>query len=376
LHECGVSDFAAPKTGFFVSRVASLDLLRGLAAWTVAIPHFFIYHSVHLDFFEAVSILGVEIFFVLSGYVLAPQILICITEAKPRFLGIFLIRRWMRTVPAYVVALLCISVLFGAVGSANFFRYLFYIQNLVRQSNQVDYFSVAWSLSVEEWFYVVFPGLLLASTSVLGRNNTKSVVALSAVFIAIISLIRFWFGNFDDWGSSVRMVVIFRIDSIAYGFLLYILVHRVAPKHFGRLSSITAGAFFVATALLAFCAIVAITDHNSLLAKHLFPWLAALFGSSCILLALKMENAVAARHWLSEASFFGGRISYSVYLFHIILLGGLGSIQASQTLAIQFAAYVAGVAAVATLVYSTFEKPILLARPRLEARRPEDIVHS
>lgn len=359
-----------------MSRVASLDLLRGLAAWIVAIPHFFIYHSVQPDIFEAVSILGVEIFFVLSGYVLAPQIMICVNEAKLRFLWIFLVRRWMRTVPAYVVALLCISILFGAVGSADFFRYLFYVQNLVRQSNQMDYFSVAWSLSVEEWFYVAFPGLLLAGTSILGRNDTKSVVALSALFITVISLIRFLSGNFDNWGNSVRMVVIFRIDSIAYGFLLYVLVHRAIPKYFDKLSPVMASAFLVATALLAFWAIIAITDRNSLLAKHLFPWLAALFGSSCVLLALKLENTVAARHWLSEASFFGGRISYSVYLFHIVLLVGLGSIQASQPLAIQFAAYVAGVAAVATLVYSTFEKPILLARPRLEAPRPEGIVHS
>jgi hypothetical protein len=93
------------RQDFIVSRVASLDLLRGLAAWTVAIPHFFVYHAVQLDFFEAISILGVEIFFVLSGYVLAPQILLCVTEAKLKYLWVFLVRRWMRTVPAYIVAL-------------------------------------------------------------------------------------------------------------------------------------------------------------------------------------------------------------------------------------------------------------------------------
>ena len=357
-------------------RIASLDLLRGIAAWTVAIPHFFIYHAIQADIFEAVSIVGVEIFFVLSGYVLAPQILFCIAEAKPKFLWVFLVRRWMRTVPAYVVALVCISVLFGAVGSADFFRYLFYVQNLVRQSNQTDYFSVAWSLSVEEWFYVTFPGLLLVSTVLLRQNNTKSIVALSAAFIIGISLTRFWFGNYDNWGASVRMIVIFRIDSIAYGFLLYVLVHRAMPKHFERLSPVTASALLVAAAALVFWAIFAISDRNSLIAKHVFPWSAALFGSSCILLALKMEGAVAARRWLSKVSFFGGRISYSVYLFHIVILVGLGSVQISQPVAAQFAAYLTIVVAVATLLYSTFEKPILMARPSYEAPTTKSIAHS
>jgi peptidoglycan/LPS O-acetylase OafA/YrhL len=117
--------------------------------------------------------------------------------------------------------------------------------------------------------------------------------------------------------------------------------------------------------LLAFWAIVAIADRNSLLAKHLFPWLAALFGSSCILLALKLEGAVAARPWLSEISSFGGRISYSVYLFHIFFLVGLQSVQLSLSTTFQFVVYLITVAATATVLYSTFEKPILLARPSL-----------
>jgi peptidoglycan/LPS O-acetylase OafA/YrhL len=358
-----------------VIRVASLDLLRGLAAWTVAMPHFFIFHSVQPDTFEAVSILGVEIFFVLSGYVLAPQILLCVSEAKPRFLWVFLVRRWMRTIPAYLVALVCISVLFGAMGSADFFRYLFYVQNLLGQSNHVDYFSIAWSLSVEEWFYVAFPALLIASTAAIGQNDTKSILVVSAAFVAVVALARFWQGNLDSWGDSVRRVVAYRIDSIAYGFLLYVIVHRAIPKRFEKLTLLVASVFFVATASLAFWAIFAITGRNSVLAKQLFPWLAALFASSCILLALKLDRAVVARRWLSEAGFFGGRISYSVYLFHIFFLVGLGSMKISQPMAIQFATYVAVVISVATLFYVAFERPILLARPSLKAPATEGIVH-
>jgi peptidoglycan/LPS O-acetylase OafA/YrhL len=356
-----------------VSRVASLDLLRGLAAWAVAIPHFFIYHAVQPDFFEAVSILGVEIFFVLSGYVLAPQILFCVARAESRLLWIFLVRRWMRTVPAYIVALVCVSVLFGMIGSADFFKYLFYVQNLMRQNNQADYFSVAWSLSVEEWFYVVFPALLLAGTAIIGKNDTKSILAVSVVFVSVVALARNHFGDLVDWGDAVRRVVAFRVDSIAYGFLLYVLLHRVFPGQTEKLNPVAAGAVFIAVALLAFWAVVAIIQSQSLVAKHLFPWLAALFGSSCIVLAVTLERAVAARCWLSKIGLFGGKISYSVYLFHIFFLGGLGSVKLSLPTAVQFVGYLGLVTATAALFYSYFEKPILLARPDLGAPATEGI---
>ena len=153
-------------------RVVALDLLRGLAALAVAVPHFFAYRNVFLETAETISVLAVEIFFVLSGYVLAPQILFCLEQGRARYLGVFLARRWMRTVPLYVVALLLISMLGHELGSANFWRYLCYAQNLFRQSNTSDYFAIAWSLSVEEWFYVAFPSLLLAAAWVFGHAGS------------------------------------------------------------------------------------------------------------------------------------------------------------------------------------------------------------
>jgi peptidoglycan/LPS O-acetylase OafA/YrhL len=173
------------------------------------------------------------------------------------------------------------------VGSADFFKYLFYAQNLIRQNTQMDYFSVAWSLSVEEWFYIVFPALLLASTAVIGQNNTKSILAISVAFVSVVALARVFFGDFGNWGDAVRPV----------GIWILVVCHRASGDS-------------QATALLAFWAIVVIADRSSLLAKHLFPWLAALFGSSCILLALKLEHAVAARRWLSKIGLFVGKISY------------------------------------------------------------------
>ena len=172
------------------ARVAGLDLLRGLAALSVALPHFLAYRGVFPDSAETISALAVEVFFVLSGHVLAPQILFCLDAGRPRYLGVFLMRRWMRTIPPYLFALVLISLVSGQLLTADFFRYAFYVQNLVSQHNAEDYFPVAWSLSIEEWFYVTMPIWLLVATSWLARWDTRRVVVF--VLAGLLSITALW----------------------------------------------------------------------------------------------------------------------------------------------------------------------------------------
>src|SRR5262249_17833998 len=120
-------------------RVESLDLLRGLAAFAVMIPHFFMYYLADASALaEITSVTAVEVFFVLSGFVLGPQIVLCARRRNWATLQTFLLRRWMRTIPSYLVALLAISVIFGQIGSLDFWRYASYTQNLFSQHNARD----------------------------------------------------------------------------------------------------------------------------------------------------------------------------------------------------------------------------------------------
>src|SRR3954467_13930498 len=79
-------------------RVASLDALRGGAEFAVAIAHYLAYRGIGPFRAEAASALAVEIFFTLSGFVLAPQIIRCVRDGSLATLKVFLVRRWMRTV--------------------------------------------------------------------------------------------------------------------------------------------------------------------------------------------------------------------------------------------------------------------------------------
>ena len=81
-----------------------LNIYRYFAALIVCISHFIFYLNKSI-YSEFTSILGVELFFVLSGFVLTPQILRLEKNLKKN-LKIFLIRRWIRTIPPYLVALI------------------------------------------------------------------------------------------------------------------------------------------------------------------------------------------------------------------------------------------------------------------------------
>jgi peptidoglycan/LPS O-acetylase OafA/YrhL len=194
-------------------RLASLDFLRGVAALLVAIPHFFIFAEIDVPVFEAISVIGVEIFFVLSGFVLAPQILeIAMVRPSLTNLGIFWVRRWMRTIPAYLLALSILSIVSHELFTADYFRYALYIQNLFKQANENDYFSIAWSLSVEEWFYLAFPPVILAAASL--RRSRTSVLVGALLFIAVVMFARTAFGDYSHWGSEVRRGVPGGFDSV------------------------------------------------------------------------------------------------------------------------------------------------------------------
>ena len=90
--------------------ISSLDLFRGLAGYGVAICHYF-YYLYNFTSFQFYSIFFVELFFVLSGFVLFPQLQKVYNNLKNT--KIFFIRRWLRTIPPYVIALICYSILFN-----------------------------------------------------------------------------------------------------------------------------------------------------------------------------------------------------------------------------------------------------------------------
>ena len=347
-----------------MKRSASLDFLRGSAAFAVAIPHYLTTNAPFEPAVEAVAIVGVEVFFVLSGFVLAPQIVDWVIAKPWRNLGVFLARRWMRTIPPYVAALAVVALMTGNLMTADTLRYLFYVENLVGSANATDYYPVAWSLAVEEWFYVLFAPLLFLVCRVLGRGDRRLEVAFAALFILAVAAPRA-FAAPHDWDLDVRRATVFRVDSIVWGYLLYLALEKrpllalktvSAQRTFAML-----GAALVAATALEFGVAVGAIDGNTV-AQQAFPYSSALFGMSAVGFFREADLLFKGRA-VSAVSFYLGRISYSAYLFHIVVVMAVKPRIVDWPLVAQLALYIALVCALSTVFWRGFERPILARRP-------------
>ncbi len=353
-----------------MKRSASLDFLRGGAAFAVAIPHYLTLNAPFQPFAEACAVAGVEVFFVLSGFVLAPQIVDWVVGRPWRNLGVFLVRRWMRTIPPYVVALVVIALMTGNLLTADFVRYLFYVENLFLSANHIDFYPVAWSLAVEEWFYVLFAPALFVVAMLLKRRDRRLEAAFAILVIVVVAGLRLALAP-HDWDVNVRRVTLFRIDSIVWGFLLYLALERIAPIALDDAERRKGLGLLVALLALSIpaelgVAIAAVGGDPS--AQQAFAFVSAAFGMVCVGVLRQAEDAFRGR-FVRGVSFYLGRISYSVYLFHIMIVMALKPRIASAPLVLQLAIYVALMLTLSTIFFAGFERPILTARPYYTAAR-------
>jgi peptidoglycan/LPS O-acetylase OafA/YrhL len=191
-----------------VPRLAGLDLLRAIAICWVMLYHASLFGLASQDYWVVrFGWIGVDLFFVLSGFLIAGQLLRPwargLRPDYPRFIS----RRLLRTLPAYlaVVALyFFFPVLRDRVDIQPLWRFLTFTQNFGLNPSPPKAFSHAWSLCVEEQFYVVFPivvGLLAL------RPNAKRVMTVAASVLLAGMAIRGY-----TWLQGVASVP-FNVDS-------------------------------------------------------------------------------------------------------------------------------------------------------------------
>jgi len=208
------------------NRVYGLDILRAVAITFVVYAHGANMLSDYISkrLLKIPVLDGVSIFFVLSGF-LVGGILIKTTETKTFNLSAlmeFWKRRWYRTLPNYFLILMLLTVLTGNGAVIDFIKYFLFLQNF--SFPHPDFFSEAWSLSVEEWFYLLIPsGSFLAIKS--GLKAKHSVLLLIITILITSVCIRYYkFSTIDiesiqAWDANFRKQVITRLDSIMFGVL-------------------------------------------------------------------------------------------------------------------------------------------------------------
>ena len=105
--------------------LSSLNFFRALSGFGVCISHYFFYMK-GIFFFEFLSFIFVEFFFILSGFVLTPQLIKIYNREN---LKIFFYRRWIRTLPLFILCLITYSILFKKF-DLDTLKYFFLIQNI------------------------------------------------------------------------------------------------------------------------------------------------------------------------------------------------------------------------------------------------------
>jgi peptidoglycan/LPS O-acetylase OafA/YrhL len=167
-------------------RVDGLNTLRALAILLVFMYHYMVFVSREPTFGWAsiVGWVGVDLFFVLSGYLIANQIFSGVVKGQQLSLTAFYIRRALRTLPNYYVVLalyFLFPVVMGGREPPALWRFLTFTQNY--QLPPGTAFSHAWSLCIEEQFYLLLPLLVVLSA----RFGKSIKLAWALLVIAIVA---------------------------------------------------------------------------------------------------------------------------------------------------------------------------------------------
>ena len=319
-------------TGSSKRYVASLDGLRAFAVLSVI--------AYHMGAAWAPGgLLGVTVFFVLSGYLITGLLLRERATTKTISLSGFWLRRVRRIIPAVVFAILGTAVLCTIFNHALLTKMrpdvvptLFFFNNWWQIFHNVSYFEALsqpsplthfWSLSIEEQFYLVWPVLLLVCTKLGMQKKTMRRATLVLAILSVVEMMLLYDPTQDPsrvyYGTDTRASALLFGSYLAFVWPYQRLRARgkraPGPGVLPVLNIVGIGAF---AALLAMVALVGGTDEFTYRGGiAICSVLAAL-----LIAALAHPSTLVTRFFQLPPLVWIGKISYSMYLWHypIILI--------------------------------------------------------
>jgi peptidoglycan/LPS O-acetylase OafA/YrhL len=290
-----------------------LDAVRGVAVLLVLFVHGFagtygiILRGIPGVFlrFTSVGWLGVNLFFVLSGFLITGILLD--SKSRPRYYRNFYVRRALRILPAYY-ALLLLLVLSKA-STVKFAALSFiYLANLTPLFGVAVSYGPLWSLAVEEHFYLLWP-VLVKRTKIWGLT----VAALSLLVVSPLLRAQFFLLHGDP--QRINSYTWLVVDGLAMGSLLAILLR----SRFGsRQIAVWAGSCMVSGSLIAMYAGwgYGILTRTRLLGAMFQVTVWNVFFAGILLLVLLAASGKFARIRNVPGLGYLGSISYGLYLIH------------------------------------------------------------
>ncbi len=306
-----VSDIQAVSTSKASRYRPEIDGLRAFAVVTVIINHF------NKDILPG-GYLGVDIFFVISGYVITSSLFGRPSKDLKDFISGFYERRIKRLVPALSVFVLITSIaicLFNPVPGGQLSigkRALFGFSNIILYNQSTDYFAQStelnafahtWSLGVEEQFYVLFPFLIWFSGFGRQTKNGARNLFLIVGTLSLASLIGFLY-LYTKNQPAAYFLMPSRFWEMAAGCLIFLgfqkrasielILEKVPPL---LVLALILGVMYLPISLAAVSTI-------------------AVVALSSVLIASLKKQTAAFKIFTHPNVVFIGLISYSLYLWH------------------------------------------------------------
>lgn len=333
-------------------RVPQLDAVRALAVLLVIMSHAADkYPTLHLQQPFINGWMGVDLFFVLSGFLITGILLD--TRRSEGYFKNFYARRCLRIWPLYYSALLFMFVIIPLVRpseaakifeprSSPWWAYPLFLQNFLVPvpTNATGPLGVTWSLAIEEQFYLIWPWVVRYCSRDQLKRIAVAVICISPLLRLYLSLHHF----------NIYTNFFCRLDGLMAGALLALVVgsETFEPSRFTK----------PAWTLLLFAGPLALV-FQSLHARWIVLSFTVVAASSFIYLSL-----FSAQSWFQKAMtnrflVYTGTISYGLYLLHKIPFDAAQSLHLDSRPALALGMGLAGGFFLAFVSWNVLEKPCL-----------------
>lgn len=288
-----------------------MDYFRGVAVLLVFIGHF----NDSIPFFSTFGGLGVDLFFVLSGFLVSNYLITKTRHNEHVSYTAFIARRAFKILPSYYFFLLIgyiISYVFTRpVSPEQLFtleelpQYLFFYRNYGGLPARLT-FEHVWSLCVEEHFYLILPLLFIFSKKLrIGSVNWLILITSGIIVVGILIKISAWVNLFAEHPTYTHN----RIDALAWGVLLSLLMQSEVLYKLNKTACFSTG-------LLLFVVSIAIKNFTS----FEFYWYFYIHTVTPIAFTLMIAGAYSVQiNWLFPLRIIA-YFSYNLYLWHFLIL--------------------------------------------------------
>ena len=312
-----------------IRHIASIDGLRAIAVTAVVLYH------LGISWIPG-GFLGVDLFFVISGYVITRLILDSINQSSALDLRAFYAARIRRIFPGFIFMVICTIIFIGVWAPEAIKRFLSDLPyaltgtiNWLLVARNQDYFETigrppllqhTWSLAVELQFYLIWPIILLTVLKYFGKKN----IACIALIIAMISGTTLFFVSLQLDQANAKQIshIYFGTDTHSLGlFLGAALAVSWIPQNLSANIEKRAQDVIDAIGVVGLLGLISvflfIDQSNASLYRIAFP-LAGIFG--CLVIISLVHPASRFAPLISTAPFrWIGQRSYGIYIWHWVI---------------------------------------------------------